>query len=240
MNKVKYEQLITSFLDKGYESIYFDELSSKKDQLILRHDVDFDCAYALDMAKIEAGLSVKSTYFVMLSSDSYNIYSPSNREILEKIQKLGHKIGLHFDPRVHGSYLTGLKSELDILSKIIENPLLKIISIHGPNKYFLEYKNPIKISEDLLIQHTYQEEFFTDMPYMSDSMGKFRYGHPLESDAFLENKTIHLLIHPIWWMTKADDSIDKLKEFAKEKDSKMHAHIASHCKPYREYLKNHD
>ena len=69
----KYTDLMFKFLDKGYKDVFFNELSSEYNQLIIRHDVDFDCEFAYKMAKIEYILGVRSTYFFMLSNSIYNL-----------------------------------------------------------------------------------------------------------------------------------------------------------------------
>ena len=49
------------------------------------------------MAKIEHKFGVKATYFFMLRSPFYNIFTRANNEAVKEIIKLGHNIGLHYD-----------------------------------------------------------------------------------------------------------------------------------------------
>ena len=44
--------------------------------LLLRHDVDFSVDYAHAIAKKEFDRAVKSTFFIMLTSNMYNLLSP--------------------------------------------------------------------------------------------------------------------------------------------------------------------
>ena len=53
------------------------------------------------MAEIEEILDVRATYFIHMQSSFYNIFEPSQYEIIEKILDKGHEIGLHFDHGFH-------------------------------------------------------------------------------------------------------------------------------------------
>ena len=55
----KYTDLMFKFLDNEYKSIFFNELSDEYNQLIIRHDIDFDCEIAHKMAEAEYLLGVK-------------------------------------------------------------------------------------------------------------------------------------------------------------------------------------
>jgi hypothetical protein len=85
---------------------------------------------------------------------------------------------------------------------------VEVVSIHRPGR-FLEDRNRA-LGQCL---HTYEDRFFSDMKYISDSAGAFSYGHPLESDAFKAGHSIHLLLHPIWWTTAEASPSDKLREW---------------------------
>ena len=62
--KKNYKDFINEFLLNGYRVVMFDSFdSSKKNQLILRHDIDFDIKAAYEIAVIEHELNVKSTFF---------------------------------------------------------------------------------------------------------------------------------------------------------------------------------
>ena len=50
-----------------------------------------------------------------------------------------------------------------------------------------------------------------DVAYISDSTGRWRYGHPLESEAFHARKPIQLLTHPVWWVQAGETATQKLE-----------------------------
>ena len=68
-----------SILEKFYlkvkslgDTILFRDINGGKFFLI-RHDVDFDLKLALDLAKFENKLGIKSTYIILTTCESYNI-----------------------------------------------------------------------------------------------------------------------------------------------------------------------
>jgi len=216
----KYTDLIFEFSERGYKDIFFNELSSEYNQLIIRHDIDFDCEFAYQMAKIEYNLDVKSTYFFMLSNSIYNLFSEKNREYVRKIKGFGHKISVHFDFEVGD-----LKKEIDIFESFFDTEV-DIISIHRPN---LELVNQINV------EHTYLSKYFKDIKYFADSRGEFRFGHPLKSKEFQECKSIHLLIHPVWWMSDKKDTIDIMENIIDRNHEMNKKFFRENSIPYREH-----
>jgi hypothetical protein len=216
----KYTDLMFKFLDKGYKDVFFNELSSEYNQLIIRHDVDFDCEFAYKMAKIEYILGVRSTYFFMLSNSIYNLFSEKNRRYVKNIKTLGHNISIHFDFEVGD-----LKKEIDIFESFFDTEV-DIISIHRPD---LELLNQIDV------EHTYLPKYFEDIKYFADSRGEFRFGHPLKSKEFQEGKSIHLLIHPAWWMSDKKDTIDIIENIIDRNHEMNKKFFRENSIPYREH-----
>ena len=80
--------------------------------LILRHDIDFSPAMAMDMAATEHDLGLRSTYFVGLHLQYNPHYHPHARAI-RAIAGMGHEIGFHFDGAVYdGLTINGAETEL--------------------------------------------------------------------------------------------------------------------------------
>lgn len=92
-----YRSLIKIIKQHQYSFASYQNWSNFDKCVILRHDIDYDIKKSLEMACIEAEAGVTSTYFVLLTSDFYNIFSKKNTEMLQKILSFGHDIGLHFD-----------------------------------------------------------------------------------------------------------------------------------------------
>ena len=227
-----YKELITAFLESGYKTEFFTSDINPERQLLLRHDIDFDCGYAAGIAAVENKIGVKATYFFLLRSDSYNLLSKRNYQIVREIKNSGHEISLHFDPLIYGEdFLQGFRLEREIFEKTFETEL-KVVSIHRPNDFFLNFDETLDG-----VEHTYQKKYFRDIKYISDSQGVFRFGHPLDSEEFKAKKTIHLLTHPVWWQGAGESNMTVLQNHIVRQEAFLHEHISENCKPYRDYLK---
>jgi len=216
----KYTDLMFKFLDNEYKSIFFNELSDEYNQLIIRHDIDFDCEFAHKMAKIEYVLGVKSTYFFMLSNPIYNVFSEKNKKYIQNIKRLGHTISIHFDFEVGD-----LKKEIDIFESFFDTKI-DIISIHRPD---------LKLLNKIDFEHTYLPKYFEDIKYFADSTGKFRYGNPTESEEFNKKKSIQLLIHPSWWMSSKLDPIEIMEDVIDRNNKMNKKFFKKNSKPYKEH-----
>jgi hypothetical protein len=219
---INYEELIRQFLDKGYNVIFFNELSNEYNELIIRHDIDYDCELAFKMAEVEHSHGVKSTYFFMLSNPFYNIFSEKNKKYINKIKAFGHNISVHYDFKVGD-----LKKEIDIFESFFDTKI-NIISIHRPD---LTSLNGIDI------EHTYLPKYFKDIKYFSDSGGKFKYGHPMNSEEFKYGKSIQLLIHPVWSISVKSNPIDIMNDIIENNHNMNKDWFKKNSKIYKEYLK---
>lgn len=197
-----YHKLLSSFLDAGYEYSFFNNNIDQIGKIILRHDIDFSLENANRISFVEDSLGIKSTYFILLRSDFYNILSKSNFEIIRSLQKRGHKIGIHFDSSLYldTNLVDGLNFEIDFFDHLFNEPV-EIIAPHRPDKIFLE--NTISLGD---ISHTYEKKFFKDIKYISDSTGRFRFDKPHEFILSGENQSLQLNLHPIWWSTTSGSS----------------------------------
>ena len=169
--------------------------SKKKKVILLRHDVDYDLNAALKIALIEKKLKIKSTFFILASSFAYNILSKKNSNIIFKISKLGHEIGLHFDTSIYKrNYEKNAIFEANILSKIIGKKI-KSISFHNPsvNGKYPKFKNFLC---------AYDKQIFSDRTYLSDSRMNFRNKNPFEFLKIAKKDTIQILLHPMHYHDK--------------------------------------
>ena len=178
---------------------------------IIRHDIDNDIEKALKLARIEKSEGVSSTYFVLLSSDFYNVFSLKNAQMLKNIASLGHDIGLHFDQMKYtGAKINELVEliavEAQLLSSAIELPV-KCVSMHRPSKDVLD--------ADLVIPgliNSYGHEFFREFKYLSDSRRRWR--EPVEEIIKSEKyNRLHILTHAFWYNEKDIDIHMNVKSF---------------------------
>ena len=146
INTKAYKKMLKDYQDAGFKFVKFGEFDPKgKKQILLRHDVDFDVALAMQMAEIEEEMNIRSSYFFLTHGAAYNITGVPT----QAFHRLGHYTGLHMD------YSEPLVTE-DI-------ELQQYYSIHRPEKKHL--------NTDLALS-TYCKKFFKKIEYFSDSKCK--------------------------------------------------------------------
>jgi hypothetical protein len=162
--------------------------------VILRHDIDYSVAKALEMAEIEHDLGVQATVFLMLGSPYYNLLDSDNLAAARRIARLGHEIGFHYD--------TDLIDEQDdtrlglvlgehavFLSRAIGTPVTSVAQ-HNPSVTRTRVRVPG-------FTDAYDDRYFKQIAYLSDSRRLF--GSPDPYRFFEEHDRCQLLIHPLWW-----------------------------------------
>jgi peptidoglycan/xylan/chitin deacetylase (PgdA/CDA1 family) len=198
-------------MEYGYNISSYSDYHKHEKSIILRHDVDFSPSKALEVAEIEYALDVKSTYFVLLSTEFYNVFSKETSEILKRILGMGYEVGLHFDElRYESASLDEIKKriyqEAEILGKALDTRI-KTVSMHRPSKFTLESSMEL---DGLL--NSYSNKYFRDMKYISDSR-MYRREDPHETICSKLHKRIHILTHPFWYNTVNENTKDKLEQF---------------------------
>lgn len=207
-----YEHLIRLLFDSGYEISTYKNWEKAKRCAILRHDIDNDIEKALELAKVEQELEVKSTFFVLVTSDFYNVFSAKSERLLRAIADCGHELGLHFDEVRYPDIKTPedarerILGEAQLLSLAVGKPV-DIVSMHRPSKMMLE--------ADLEIPgmiNSYGQIYFKGFKYLSDSRRRWR--EPVED--IVKAKTyerLHILTHAIWYNENEMDIHDSISAF---------------------------
>lgn len=199
-----YENLLCNLILSGYEFSNYENWQEKRKPVILRHDIDNDIEKALKLAELEHSRGVSSTYFVLLTSDFYNVFSKESYDVLRRINELGHTIGLHFDEARYpecegnGEMIYRIKKEADILGRAIGDKIVTV-SMHRPSKGLLEAN--IEIPG---IINSYSQIFFKDFKYLSDSRRRWRENIDEIVKCGKYDK-LHILTHAFWYY---DDEID--------------------------------
>mgnify|MGYP001170929855 FL=1 len=231
-----YAQLLNQI--SGYLPIMsYDEINSSTSRfLIIRHDVEFSINRSYAMALIEEKLGISSNYFFQIRSNSYNLLSKQNIDMILSIKKMGHKVGLH----VHlGSYNENqdikdyIINDINILSNIL-GISINSFSFHRPIRKILE-KN-LKI-DGLL--NTYQDLFFelTDdyenakVRYISDSNHQWKYGDPFNLK-FENIQKVQLLIHPDNWTKSGENNLKNFMHLIDEKNQEIRDTFREECITY--------
>lgn len=89
-----YTHLVSSLQAAGYAFFTFEDYCRGKaagKYVILRHDVDLRAEFSDEMARVEAGLGIRASYY-------FRVVKASNKpEIIRRIAALGHEIGYHYE-----------------------------------------------------------------------------------------------------------------------------------------------
>jgi len=171
-----YRELIEAARAGGYRFAFFDSTPRPGD-LLLRHDVDLSLDAALAMAELEAELEVPATYFLMTSSEFYNLDAPSGEAAIDRLRRLGHRVGLH---AVYPA--SARDARLD-----------PVLAWHNPDPDYLTA--PVEGFVNAM-----QPGFFDPDHYRSDSNQRWRHGCPHEPLAHRGFEWLQLLIHPEIWV----------------------------------------
>jgi len=187
-------------LSEGFHPIFFGDEDRQTGRFVLwRHDVDLDLADARALARVEAEEGIRSTYFLMIRSYFYNLFSRDGEETVAELRALGHRVGLHCD--------LGLPRDAAAAADVIERTVardFRLVDTYFGDAAFdrvVSFHNPpmAVLRRSFSFYSTYQERFFGAIKYMSDSNRHFREGPP---ESWLESAkapALSILLHPVLW-----------------------------------------
>lgn len=189
----EYEGLLRSLREDGFSFTGFSSLSD--DEVVIRHDVDLSPGAALEMARLEASLDVRTTYCFLLTTPVYNLLEVEHVRALAEIDALGHDIGLHFDTHHYWSdrpsadeLRTRVRAECDVIGKLIRREV-DVVSFHRPPEWVLGV-------DFAGFENAYGPAYFTEATYRSDSNQKWRREPPFPDG---RPDRLQLLVHPGLW-----------------------------------------
>lgn len=226
-NLQKYKNLIISLLNAGLKPTINWKGKLNSNSLLLRHDIDFSIEYAYELAKAEYSLKIQSTFFFMLSSDMYNLISTHNQKLVNEIINMNHKVSIHYDLNSYKNFDNFIYKK-----KLFENIFhskVDIVSIHRPGNFL--FNNNSKIAG---IPHTYQDVYFKQIEYISDSGGRDVFPSIHKYLNSPRRTGLQLLIHPIWWVTDKKSVKVILNSWRAKHLSFLTSEIKNNCKTYHD------
>jgi hypothetical protein len=170
--------------------------------ILWRHDVDFSMHAARKIAQIEHEEGIKSTFFLLLHSDFYNLFDKESRDCVREIISLGHEIGLHFDSFYYSITAENqlqkfLSREKRILEELFEHEIA-VFSFHNTTPFTMNckewsYANMINV---------YADYFQKNVEYCSDSNGYWRFERLENVLVEAKPSCLQVLTHPVWWVSE--------------------------------------
>ena len=218
-----YRGLLHLLRDKGYAFTDYFSWMDKPRCVILRHDIDFSLDCALRFSELERAEGVASTWFVLLKTDFYNVFTEENRAKLRRLQENGGTIGLHFDESQYtmqlkplleqdGAYQARLcaliREEAAVLGNLLQTEI-RSVAMHCPAPSLLE--------RDLEIPgmvNTYGKTFFREFKYLSDSRMHWRE----DVDGIVAGQKyphLQILTHAFWYQETAVPMKERLRDFCR-------------------------
>lgn len=208
-----YAELIKHLRERGWiVSLFKRHLPEGPRRLWLRHDVDVDLDYAVKFAEFEMLMNVRSTYFLMVDTEQYNVASSQGRKAIQRIRECGHDIGVHVrvSSDMNVDQLRDCVRKQCMVFKVVTGTRdIDVISFHKP-------PNKVRLLTGAIMtrrHNVYAPPFFYDDCYTSDSTGRWRFDSPLESQWYKRKLSAQLLIHPIWWVTGRGMAKTKLQDY---------------------------
>ncbi|WP_436911232.1 hypothetical protein [Halosimplex marinum] len=212
-----YGELLDLLDSRGYSfAVYDDEIPS--DSVLMRHDVDWSPRKAVRMAEIEAERGVTATYFFLVSSPFYNCSNSEIRGYIDRIQRLGHDIGLHFSTHQHfdstpdqrekgqqpadSEVSARVNRERSVLETVTDGSV-DVVSFHNPPEWVFRRAFPDFIS-------TYETQFFESIEYFGDSVQRWRSEPPFQGEELPTR--MQILTHPVLWGESDGSVVDRLRE----------------------------
>lgn len=235
----EYESMLRT-LKEDYDFISFSKAKFGKGKMerkiLLRHDVDQSIVKTERMGEIEAGLGISSTYFLLFRSPFYNMFSYDEDRIIKKLIEQNHYIGLHFDYTGYTfKNFSQLSHQVMIEAEFIQryyNVKVDAVSFHRP--FDVEHFRKLELGS---YPHAYESVFLDEFKYYSDSTGRWRFGTPLESDAYRNRENLQILIHPIWWNENESTPLDSINNFRNDYNNQLEKYLQSELKGFWDSLK---
>ncbi|KTD62005.1 polysaccharide deacetylase family protein [Legionella spiritensis] len=211
-----YKRLI-DIAKRRFEFADYSSIYGKDRFLLLRHDIDFSLEHAVNIARIEKDMSVRSTFFIHLHNEFYNALDSYSLQIMKEILSLNHSIGLHFDIHYYDiKKLEQLTYWLDFEKSILESILnikIQVFSFHNTNEFTMSFEDDSYAG----MTNTYSHYFKNEVDYCSDSNGYWRY-RKLEEVLLDENiNKLQVLLHPGWWTEHEMLPREKVVDYASKR-----------------------
>tara|TARA_Y100001958_G_scaffold98184_1_gene67830 strand:- start:19365 stop:20132 length:768 start_codon:yes stop_codon:yes gene_type:complete len=195
-----YKNILKMAINKGYKFKLFDILYDYPQRsIILRHDLEFSVPIALEMAKIEYQLGIKSTFFIQLHGDFYNALEINTFNIIKEIESFGHEIALHFDTHFWDIKDTQQLEQFLLIDKDTFTKYFgkapRLFSFHNNNAFTMTCEQNSYGG----MHNVYATKYKKEYGYCADSTGFWRYEILEQRINEAKDNVLQVLIHDAMW-----------------------------------------
>lgn len=230
-----YRELIALLREYGYTICDYHNYAQADKSVILRHDIDLEIEKAVKMAEIEHDIGVSSTYFVLVSSNFFNVFSKRNQAYLREICDMGHTVGLHFDEVKYDDGQTDLVQAMEQEAALLEQCLgheVRSLSMHRPSQTTLEAD--YKVAGGRIV-NSYGTEFFHRHKYVSDSRRYWR-EDVISIIKSGEYDRLHVLTHPFWYDEEEQSASAGFKRFCISRAVQCYDDLNDNVRDLQEFM----
>lgn len=199
-----YGEILYLLRNEGYKTVSFSNFEPKEPyQLIIRHDIDFLGINLSILTDMEVKVGFQSVNHFLITSEVYNINSLALKNLIRRLRKNGHYLGLHIDPM----FFSSCSSKLELQNEF--KNLIKSANIYlgSLDSYSFHRPTIIGTNKDLYPENlpfqvpkcAYSDEFMKKMVYRSDSRREWKNGCICQEIKDLDGQSLQLLIHANWW-----------------------------------------
>ena len=152
-----FERLLRRVSDAGRRFVTHDELPTTGETpagVLLRHDVALSLDRAVTMARLEATLRINGTYCVAVDAPLYDASTVVYDRALRTISRLGHDVGLLFDPGAHwegrpdeSTFRAAVRDERETLERLLGRPV-DVVSFRGSPAWTRDVSLPELVHAD--------------------------------------------------------------------------------------------
>lgn len=218
----KYADLLNRLIGVGYQFQKVNQMCDFPQGKVayLRHDVDLHISLISEMALTEKNFGISATYFVPLTLH-FNLFYPTNQNILRQLVEMGHEIGLHYDMETYPLDPEEARRHLDwevgVLAKVIEQPVHSI-SMHNPCK---GQPDPFREIDEYV--HPHDPRYQDNLLYVSDSCRAWCDASLLTCFGPNPPRKLLLNVHPELWLDgSVDDRIQYLDRVLTKNATRQH------------------
>jgi len=209
----KYAKLCDAIKNSKYVVLTFEEYfkhlkqSNIENVIILRHDIDENVRYAVDMANVENKYNLKATYYVRMRKKTYI------PEKIDTIASYGHEIGYHYETldKSNGNFEEAIKMFSEELFIFRKKYKVQTACMHG--NPLSKYDNrdiwkKCKLWDFNLLGEPYLSLDYDKVTYFSDSGRTWNSGNKNKIKDVLLNKKDS----PRVQIKDTDDMINLIKD----------------------------